>query len=451
MSEKNSNSFKFILNFRDLLITAVLALILIVPFVGFYKDSRGIVETLVFRWQNVLILLAGVLIFRVISINIREYLAKRNKVLKVKKVSAPSTKLFSLKNSFVVLLLILLIIIPFMPFASQKFIDNLTVLLIYIMLGWGLNVVIGLAGLLNLGYVAFYAVGAYSYALLAQYLGIGFWVSLPLAGLMAMLFGLLLGYPVLRLRGDYLAIVTLGFGEIIRIILLATPIFGQAQGIGNIPRPTLFGLSFVRNPKEGEIAFHQFFNIEFNLMHRIIFLYYLILILALLTNWFSLRIRKLPIGRAWEALRENEIACQSVGINLVNVKLTAFMLGALFAGFAGAFFATRQGFISPESFTFLESALMVAIVVLGGLGSQLGIVFAAAFLVLIPEYFREFESYRMLLFGAAMVAIMVWKPTGFVGEREPTVRLHPKGYKPIDDDNNTVNNPDNSPQAAVAK
>jgi branched-chain amino acid transport system permease protein len=160
-------------------------------------------------------------------------------------------------------------------------------------------------------------------------------------------------------------------------------------------------------------------------LHRVAFLYFLILLLALVTNAFVLRIRKLPISRAWEALREDEIACRALGINPTNTKLTAFALGAMFGGFAGSFFATRQGFISPESFTFIESALVLAIVVLGGMGSQVGVVLAALVLVLLPEFGREFAQFRMLLFGAAMVMIMIWRPRGLLAHREPTIHLHP--------------------------
>ncbi len=318
------------------------------------------------------------------------------------------------------------VLLPAMPFANRYVVDVATFFLIYVMLGWGLNIVVGLAGLLDLGYVAFYAVGAYSFALLATHFDLGFWICLPLAGLFAAFVGMLLGFPVLRLRGDYLAIVTLGFGEIIRVVLLNWYEFtGGPDGISGIPRPTFFGLELTRRPGEGEVAFHQFFGIDFSSMHRIIFLYYLILILALITNAFTMRIRKLPIGRAWEALREDEIACRSLGINPTNTKLTAFSIGAMFGGFAGSFFATRQGFISPESFTFIESAIILAIVVLGGMGSQIGVVVAAFAVIVIPEWAREFEEFRMLIFGSAMVAIMVWRPRGLISHREPTLRLHP--------------------------
>ena len=213
------------------------------------------------------------------------------------------------------------------------------------MLGWGLNIVVGLAGLLDLGYVAFYAVGAYSYALLAKTFGLSFWLLLPLAGILSSFWGILLGFPVLRLRGDYLAIVTLAFGEIVRLVLINwVDLTNGYAGISGIPRPTFFGIPF----NADDNGFAAVFGLEFSPLYRVIFLYYLILALALLTAFVTVRLRRLPVGRAWEALREDEIACRSLGINTTNTKLTAFAMGAMFAGFAGSFFATRQGFISPE-------------------------------------------------------------------------------------------------------
>jgi branched-chain amino acid transport system permease protein len=317
--------------------------------------------------------------------------------------------------------------VPFLPKVDRRLLDVAILVVTYTMLGWGLNIVVGLAGLLDLGYVAFYAVGAYSYALLATHYDLSFWVCLPFAGIMAASAGLILGFPVLRLRGDYLAIVTLGFGEMIRVILLNWYKFTNGpDGISGIPRPSFFGLPFVRNAGEGVETFHSFFGLTYSPIDRIIFLYYLILAMALITNVFTLRIRKLPIGRAWEALREDEIACRSLGINPRNTKLTAFAIGAMFSGFAGSFFATRQGFISPESFTFIESAVILAIVVLGGFGSQMGVVLAAIILIGLPEFFRELQQYRMLAFGAAMVLIMIWRPAGLLAHREPTIRMPPK-------------------------
>jgi branched-chain amino acid transport system permease protein len=333
------------------------------------------------------------------------------------------------------------VVLPVLPFADRYIIDLGTSVLIYVMLGWGLNIVVGLAGLLDLGYVAFYAVGAYSFALLALHFDLSFWLCLPLAGLFAAVFGIILGFPVLRLRGDYLAIVTLGFGEIIRIVLLNWQDFtGGPNGLSSIPRPSFFGAPIARSAPEGQTPFHEFvapvmepiaafFGGEwgFDALHRIIWLYYIILALALVTNVFTLRIRRLPVGRAWEALREDEIACRSLGINPTNTKLSAFAIGAMFAGFAGSFFAARQGFVSPESFTYIESAVILAIVVLGGMGSQIGVVVAAAFLILIPEFGRDFAQYRMLLFGLAMVLVMIWRPQGLVSGRDPSVRLHAEG------------------------
>ncbi len=318
-------------------------------------------------------------------------------------------------------LLIFALIIPVMFFDNRYILDVAILVMTYVMLGWGLNIVVGLAGLLDLGYVAFYAVGAYSFGLLATNFGLSFWICLPLAGILAAFWGVLLGFPVLRLRGDYLAIVTLAFGEIIRLVILNWQEFtGGPNGLSGIPRPSFFGLPFTA----GDEGFAAYFGLEFNPSHRVVFLFYVILGLALLTNFVTLRLRRLPIGRAWEAMREDEIACRSLGINTTNTKLTAFALGAMFGGIAGAFFATRQGFISPESFTFMESAMIVAIVVLGGMGSQLGVALSALIMVGGFEVFREFEQYRMLIFGLAMVGIMVWRPRGLISQRDPSIHLH---------------------------
>ena len=319
---------------------------------------------------------------------------------------------------------------------SLKYVDNFGIqILIYVMLAWGLNIVVGLAGLLDLGYVAFYAVGAYSYALLAEHFGLSFWLLLPLSGILAAFWGVILGFPVLRLRGDYLAIVTLAFGEIIRLVLINwTAVTKGTFGISGIPKASVFGIwSFdVGAPNN----FTKAFGLSMSSAYYKIFLFYLILALCMLTAYVTIRLRRMPIGRAWEALREDEIACRSLGINTVTTKLTAFAIGAMFGGFAGAFFATRQGFVSPESFIFLESAVILAIVVLGGMGSLTGIAIAAVVMVGGTELLREMEFlkqvfgadftpelYRMLLFGLAMITVMVFKPRGFVGSRQPTAFL----------------------------
>jgi branched-chain amino acid transport system permease protein len=345
-------------------------------------------------------------------------------------VSVPASLARGLRHSGRYVAPIVLLASATLPFyAGRYYLDLGILVLTYVMLGWGLNIVVGLAGLLDLGYVAFYAVGAYSYGIFATTFDLGFWVCLPIAGALAALWGVLLGFPVLRLRGDYLAIVTLAFGEIIRVVLLNwVSLTGGPNGLSDIPRPTLFGLVFT--PDGGEGSFADFFGIEPNISQRIIFLYYIIFGLALLTNWVSLRLRRLPLGRAWEALREDEVACRSLGINVTTTKLTAFAIGATFGGFAGAFFATRQAFISPESFTFIESAIVLAIVVLGGLGSQLGVALAALVMIGGSELLRgvsfagvDLVEYRMLIFGAALVVVMVVRPRGLVSGRTPSVSL----------------------------
>ena len=303
----------------------------------------------------------------------------------------------------------------FFPFVATKYVLTVAILgLIYVLLGLGLNIVVGLAGLLDLGYVAFYAIGAYGLALGYQYLGLGFWTMLPLAALMAAAAGALLGFPVLRMHGDYLAIVTLGFGEIIRLVLNNWLTFtGGPNGI-SAPPPTLFGLEFGRRAKDGGVPFHEFFNLTFNPNLKFIFIYAILLLVVLLVLYIKHRLTRMPIGRAWEALREDEIACRSMGLNHVLVKLSAFTLGASTAGIAGVFFATYQGFVNPTSFTFFESALILAIVVLGGMGSTLGVVLAAFVLTVTPELLRTFAEYRVLLFGVLMVVMMIWRPRGLI-------------------------------------
>ncbi|MBK8182144.1 MAG: high-affinity branched-chain amino acid ABC transporter permease LivM [Candidatus Competibacteraceae bacterium] len=335
-------------------------------------------------------------------------------------------------NARLVLWLVLLAAALIWPFtASRGAVDVMTLALIYVMLGLGLNIVVGFAGLLVLGYAAFYAVGAYTYAYLAQQYGLSFWLCLPLAGGLAALTGFLLGLPVLRLRGDYLAIVTLGFGEITRLLLNnLNALTGGPDGIGGIPRPTLFGLEFGRVAKqEGGATFHEFFGIDYSGDHAVIFMYLLGLALVLAILFVINRLLRMPLGRAWEALREDEIACRSLGLNPTVIKLSALTLSAAFAGFAGAFFAARQGHINPESFTFIESAMVLAIVVLGGMGSQLGVMLAAIAITVLPELAREFNEYRMLAFGLVMVLMMIWRPQGLIPAARPPLKLPEHGEK----------------------
>jgi branched-chain amino acid transport system permease protein len=409
---------------KDAALAGFVALVLAFPLVGFATEDEGGPSLMVHtRFSWVLIGGAGVFAARLVLALLRELLPFAAKVGRSNNPARLARPRRHGPRLFGALLVVFAVALPFLPFSSRYLVDLGTTVLIYIMLGWGLNVVVGLAGLLDLGYVAFYAVGAYSFALIARWYGLGFWEALPLSGLFAASFGVLLGFPVLRLRGDYLAIVTLGFGEIVRIVLLNwTNVTGGPNGIAGVPRPSFLGLVLLPRAPHGQ-TFSQFFGIPFSPDQRIDLLYFVILALALVTNAFSLRLRRLPIGRAWEALREDEIACRALGIDPTRVKLSAFAIGAMLGGFAGAFFATRQGFISPESFTFQESATILAIVVLGGMGSQMGVVLAAILLVTFPEFGRAFAEFRMLLFGAAMVAIMVWRPRGLLAQRAPSVRL----------------------------
>ena len=412
---------------RDSLFTGLIALALFGPIVGLRTVAQNEILVVQPKWLIVIFIVVLCTAGRFL---INLYTFKRDQKLGIQSSLGKSVSRFlDTKGTQIALSAIIFsLIFPFLPFTDRYLMDIAIMMLTYIMLGWGLNIVIGLAGLLYLGYVAFYAVGAYSYALFAIHFGWSFWVCLPIAGIFAAMFGVLLGFPVLRLRGDYLAIVTLAFGEMIRILLLNWyELTKGPDGLTGIPRPSFFGLPFKSFPAEGEQTFHTFFGLEYSPMQRIIFLYYLILFLALVTNLFTIKIRRLPVGRAWEALREDEIACKSLGVNPRNTKLTAFAIGAMFGGFAGSFFATRQAFISPESFTFIESAIIVAIVVLGGMGSQTGVVLSTVFLIGLIEVFRDFESYRMIAFGGAMVLIMVFRPRGILATRKPTITLKGKG------------------------
>jgi len=414
---------------KDSLFTGLIALALFGPIVGLRTVAKNEVLEVHPKWFIVLIIVIICAVGRFLT---NLYVYNRDQKTGIQSSIGKSISNFLDTKGYQIALtaIIFSVIFPFLPFTDRYLMDIAIMMLTYIMLGWGLNIVIGLAGLLDLGYVAFYAVGAYSYALFAIHFGWSFWICLPIAGIFAAMFGVLLGFPVLRLRGDYLAIVTLAFGEMIRILLLNWyQLTKGPDGLTGIPRPSFFGLPFKSFPDEGEQTFHTFFGIEYDPMQRIIFLYYLILVLALITNLFTIKIRRLPIGRAWEALREDEIACKSLGVNPRNTKLTAFAIGAMFGGFAGSFFATRQAFISPESFTFIESAIIVAIVVLGGMGSQTGVVLATVFLIGLIEVFRDFESYRMIAFGGAMVLIMIFRPRGILATRKPTITLEKSSSK----------------------
>ncbi len=278
------------------------------------------------------------------------------------------------------------------PLVTGRYAHDVSIsVLIYICLGLGLNIVVGLAGLLDLGYIAFYGVGAYTYALMSLHFGMSFWLCLPIAGVTAAVAGSIVGYPTLRMRGDYLAIVTLGFGEIVRLIFNNwMGLTNGPNGILSIPRPDIFGFE----------------------LNKLWMLYYVILVIAVITIIAVYRLNFSRIGRAWEAIREDETAAELMGVNTFLLKLLAYAMGATFAGFAGAFFAARMRFVGPESFTFLESAMVLAMVVLGGMGSIPGVILGVLALVALPELFREFELYRMLVFGGTMTLMMLIRPAG---------------------------------------
>lgn len=427
---------------REALYAGAIALGLFVLFIGLRTDQNISNELiLVQRWGLLALVVVAVAAGRFLYVAYAVPAMERSRAEKAKAPAVAAEPGFVRRNfnKIGVTVLILYPVAMVLAFGFQgslKWVDNFGIqILIYVMLAWGLNIVVGLAGLLDLGYVAFYAVGAYAYALLGTHFGLSFWILLPAAGAMAAFWGVMLGFPVLRLRGDYLAIVTLAFGEIIRLVIINwREVTNGSAGISGIPKVSFFGLMSFNVSDPNYIA--KVLGIAQSGAYYKIFLYYLILGLCFFTAFVTIRLRRLPVGRAWEALREDEIACRSLGINTTTTKLTAFATGAMFGGFAGSFFAARQGFVSPESFVFLESAIILAIVVLGGMGSLGGIAVAALVMIGGTEILRELgflkavfgpdftpELYRMLLFGMAMVIVMLWKPRGFVGSREPTAFL----------------------------
>ena len=398
-------------------LAAVLTFFITLPILGVHLNQSAQGLSLTGQWQHCLYAAAVVFVAQLLlplAIQAKRRLPRNPRF-------SPAAYIENHRGVVLALLIVAAFLVP--VFGSRGAVNIATLALIYVMLGLSLNIVVGYAGLLDLGHVAFYAVGAYCYAILAQH-GIGFWTTLPIAALLTGALGLLLGFPVLRLRGDYLAIVTLGFGEIIRILLNnLDSLTNGPKGINNIPKPGLFNIVFTRKGGAGETPFHELVGIPFSTEQRGIFLYLIILGLCLLTLWVINRLLRMPIGRAWEALREDEIACRSLGVNTTGIKLSAFAIGAAFAGLAGAFYAAFQGSVTPDSFTFWESAIMLAIVVLGGMGSQTGVILAALALTIIPEIAREFSQYRMIIFGAVMVLMMIWRPQGLIPAQRPKMEL----------------------------
>lgn len=300
------------------------------------------------------------------------------------------------------ILSLLLLLAAAVPLVSSNYlIDVFTSALLYAILATALNITVGMTGVLVLGFIGFYAIGAYTTGILTAKLHLcGFWTALPVSGLVALCFGLLLGIPTLRLKGDYLAIVTLGFGEIVKIFLNNLDSFtGGPNGILGIAKPSLFGRGIDTLP-----AFYWFC------------LLCLVAEIVIVARIFNSR-----YGRAWVAVRENEMAAAALGIDVFRRHLLSFSLSAFFGGCAGALFAAKQGFISPDSFTFLESVMVLCMVVLGGIGTIAGAVAGAFLLIVVPEFLREFALYRMLIFGAVMVAFMIFRPHGLFGSRAITL------------------------------
>jgi len=368
-------------------------------------------KLVLWRWENMLYIGVGSFLLSFVW----RYLLRRKEMGKkapgavVGRFQTITERILSDRRYFIPLGAAGILLAGVFPFVVDTYQTNIMITaLMYIVLGLGLNIVVGLAGLLDLGYVAFYAVGAYTYGLLNHHFGLGFWTVLPIGAILGAFFGILLGFPVLRLRGDYLAIVTLGFGEIIRLILENWNAFSFGpSGIAQIARPTLFGF-------------------QFSLSYAIIYLYFIMIAMVAFTIFVVNRLQNSRIGRAWIALREDEIACQAMGIDKTRTKLTAFALGATWAGMVGVVFAAKTTFINPASFTFLESAMILAIVVLGGMGSIVGVAIAALILILLPEYLRAFSEFRMLIFGAIMVIMMVFRPQGIVANVRRSYKFQPE-------------------------
>ncbi|TVQ37562.1 MAG: branched-chain amino acid ABC transporter permease [Spirochaetaceae bacterium] len=311
----------------------------------------------------------------------------------------------------VVILVLAVVAFPFLGGMYQT--NIMTTALLYVVLGLGLNIIIGLGGMLHIGYIAFYALGAYSYALLNFHFGLNFWLALPIGALVGGLFSLAIGIPVLRLRGDYLAIVTLAFAEITRLVLenWSGLTFGTA-GIRNIPRPAIPG-------------------IRLTLPQTTTFVYFIMIGLVLLTIFVVNRLENSRIGRQFVAMKEDFIACQAMGVNIARTKLAALGLGGMWAGLVGVVFAARTTFINPASFTVWESIIVLCTVVLGGMGSIPGVITGALVLILVPEYLRAFAQFRMLLFGAILVTMMVFRPGGLIQKRRRAYRITAEEQKVV--------------------
>lgn len=404
-------------NVKNALIAAVLTAIMMLPIFGMHLEQDGVKLGLTYHWKWLSIASVVVFCAQLARPYVLQMLAGSSLL------SLPGLNPNQQRIAFGVLLVAALALAAF---GSRADISIGQLAMIYIILALGLNIVVGFAGLLNLGYAGFYAIGGYTFALLNRDLGFGFWQSLPFAAGLAAVFGLVLGFPVLRLRGDYLAIVTLGFGEIIRILARnLTDLTGGPDGISSIPKPTVFGYEMARRSSiEGVQTFHEMMGWKYGTGHMEVYLYLIGIVFAIGAIAISIRLSRMPMGRALEAMREDEIACRSLGLNPTGLKLAALTLGAMFAGVAGSLFAARQGLVNPESFSFVESVFILVAVVVGGMGSLIGVIVGAILIVCLLSMGSDLAEYRMLYFGLILVVMMIWRPQGLlpVGRRHVEVK-----------------------------
>ncbi|MEN3930990.1 high-affinity branched-chain amino acid ABC transporter permease LivM [Microvirga sp. W0021] len=404
---------------KHALIAAILTVLMLMPIFALHIEPPRPPETalsLSYEWSFLLYGAAAVFCFQLI----RPFLSKG-----LSGLPRFTTPELTPRHQQLALCLLLLGAFAVLAFGDRAQISIGQLAMIYVILALGLNIVVGFAGLLNLGYAGFYAIGGYTYAVLNIHYGLGFWQSLPIAVVLAAITGLVLGFPVLRLRGDYLAIVTLGFGEIIRLVARNIDFLGGPGGLNGVSKPSVFGYEMALRPsQEGVQTFHQIMGWKFQTIHMQYYLYILGIFFAVCAVLVAIRVSRMPIGRALEAMREDEIACRSLGLNPTALKLIAFTLGAGFAGVAGALFAAKQGSVSPEAFTFLESVLILVAVVVGGMGSLLGVIVGGILIAVLVTTGTGFAEYRMLYFGAILVIMMIWRPQGLlpVGRRQVKVK-----------------------------
>ena len=388
------------------LLVSIWFVLLTLPLLAVKVDTTN--ETLIWRWENMLYVAVSAFVLYMLWLLAMRWRSRQRRSEELAQPRVHNLYRTITDNKVIVgaFNLILLAILVLLPLLSSGYQINIwTTALIYVILGLGLNIVVGFAGQLVLGYAAFYAVGAYTFGLLHQNFGVGFWVALPCGAAVAGFFGILVSLPVIRLRGDYLAIVTLGFGEITRLVLENwIEVTNGPGGISNIPRPALF-------------------NLELSDTGTAVWVYYIVLLFMLIAFISLLRLKNSRVGRSWIAVSEDETASEVMGINTTWAKLTAFALSAVWAGIAGVLFATKTRFINPDSFTFMDSALFLCIVVLGGMGSVYGMLLGAFAIALLPEYLRAFSEYRMLLFGAAMVLMMIFRPQGLIPPKARQYRV----------------------------